>query len=107
MKQPTTIADVITDPVFRENVMLQIAKIQTSHDIRPQAKPGFHYVRNEIDRMIEADHLEHQYFCDHIELIWRKQSLLNSNERHVINAVCSISLRATAEHYKQVTQSTT
>ena len=105
-KEFKTINEIITDPVFWDSLEQEISRIRTQRYTRKDPPPGFHYKRNELDRLHEGKKLTAGFFLDNIESIWNKKSNLSSASRRIIYDVCGRALHSAIVEYEKQEEST-
>lgn len=96
---PSTIADLLADKIFIENVKSTIAELRKRRANRPEPKPGFRYKRDWHDQMADAGTLNTEYFLANIEKIWLRKSSMTSATRKAVEWVCGIALQKTQDYY--------
>lgn len=101
-KEFKTIDDIISDPIFLENVQKERDTLWRHRMNRKPAPPGFHYKRDWYDRMISQQQFTRKFFIENIPLIWIKKSALNSTYRQIILTVCEKALFETIKTYKEM-----
>lgn len=94
-----SITDVVNDTVFRRFVLEEIYSIRLKYASRPAPPKGHHYKRTWVDRMIDTNQLNPEFFLDNIKSILLKTSNLNSETRTVIQTICTQALGETMNHY--------
>lgn len=99
---PTTVSEMVIDPIYREKLKTIIFDIVRERICRPQAKAGFHYVRDWYDRMKENGQLNVNFIADNIPTIEQKKSNLPSQIRNVITAVHNSAAEQTIFHYESI-----
>lgn len=100
MTKFNNLQELSQDQYFIDQIKIEIQKIVTNREIRPMPKPGFKYRRTGIDRMIENGRFNREYFTGNILAIWAKSSLLNAEERTIIQYICAVCARNTAKFYE-------
>lgn len=102
IKNFESIAELVQDQIFLHKVSEHLETAVAARLKRPEPKPGYRYVRDWYDRMSDSRHLHREYFASNIEAVWNKRSNLNSEERRIINDVCTRALYATHKHYQEL-----
>ena len=90
---------IVSDEIFVLKLNEQIEEIHANRIKRKPAKPGYRYVRDDIDKLMDQNNFNSKYFISQITFIWIKKSTLPSSIRNTINAICSTALNAALEHY--------
>ena len=84
---------VVGTQEFKEAVSSVLDKIHGSYRTRPEASPGYRYVRGWYDRMMEKRELSYEFVHSNILLIMRKESKLCSESRTNIKAIAMSAIR--------------
>jgi hypothetical protein len=101
-----SIAELIQDPHFVQQVKEGIDNLKENRSKRPSPKQGYHYTRDWYDLLVTQNNLTSEYFISNIEDIWNKKLSLSLMFKHkraackVIKSVCTQALYATHEYYK-------
>jgi hypothetical protein len=96
----TKLEDVFEDGYFRNQLLIEIENIQFKRKHRSLLKPGYRYRRDEIDRMIESDHMNFWYFIENLQDLYNKTSKIGSNERQIMMFVSGICIKRTILAYQ-------
>lgn len=85
-----TIAELLQSEHFKTLVRQEFNSLCKKRNDRPKPGKGLKYKRDWYDRMKDKGMLNVQFFLDNILDIWLKASILNSEQRQVIQYVCDI-----------------
>jgi hypothetical protein len=95
-----TIQAIINDNHFQYCFNKNFDKLLENRRKRPSPPAGFKYRRTAFDKLWEQGRIDKRFFLTHIESIWSKNSLLSSDIRKFIQALCDKTVQDTVLFYQ-------